>query len=41
MACMDHSCTECEWRSIDNEDRDDCPKCGAPIVTIWDEEYED
>jgi len=49
MACMEHSCTECDYYSCDNQRRSVCPLCGArvtndfdePVERDWGDHYED
>ena len=38
MACLAHECTRCEWASDDNERTRECPKCGASVITTFDED---
>lgn len=40
MACMEHHCTNhnCDWAEMDNQSHDKCPKCGAKVISYFDEE---
>lgn len=38
MACMEHYCTECDWFALDNQRHKACPKCGAKVQSLFDEE---
>jgi len=42
MACMEHTCTQCGWFSMDNQPRrfESCPVCGARIISIFDEAHD-
>jgi DNA-directed RNA polymerase subunit RPC12/RpoP len=40
MACLEHSCTQCDWVAFDNSPPGPgakCPKCGARVITFCDE----
>ena len=37
MACMEHSCTVCDWHAGDNRRISQCPKCGARCTNHFDE----
>ena len=39
MACLEHECTVCGWRGMDNNRRlEGCPICGGRLSTIFDED---
>lgn len=38
MACMEHRCTQCDWFEMDNESHKICPKCGAKVISYFDEQ---
>ena len=38
MACMEHSCTQCDWYGCDNQKVYECPKCGGRTTNQFDEE---
>lgn len=37
MACMEHSCTRCDWYEADNRRQSYCPKCGARCTNHYDD----
>lgn len=41
MSCMEHKCTECDWREFDNKPPEYwpyCPKCWGKVIHQFDEQ---
>ena len=37
MACMEHTCTECDFFTCNNRSMSSCPDCGARLISQFDE----
>lgn len=42
MACMEHECTnlKCDWYEMNNSTVKTCPKCGAKVLSTFDEQFD-
>jgi rubrerythrin len=40
MACLENSCTKCDFVELTNIPRNECPECDARVVTFSDEELD-